>query len=171
MMRGILVVLLVVGGGRGNVGTMERGNVGTMERWNEATFRRSAVPPSRRSVVPPSRRSAVPPFPRSVVPPSRRSAPTPFRLPSRRPVVRFGAPPAVVAAPVPQPPKPVLALTGVLWGSEPAALLRGIPGTDGEIVVHRGETHGPIHVRAINPQAIELEGMDTTWTLTVRTPW
>ena len=147
MMRGILVVLLVVGGGRGNVGTGERGNDGTWERGD------------------------VPPFSRSVVPPSRRSAPTPFRLPSRQPVVRYGAPPAVVAAPVPQPPKPVLALTGVLWGSEPAALLRGIPGTDGEIVVHRGETHGPIHVRAINPQAIELEGMDTTWTLTVRTPW
>ena len=147
MMRGILVVLLVAGGGRGNVGTGERGNDGTWERGD------------------------VPPFPRSAVPSFRRSAPTPFRLPSRQPVVRYGAPPAVVAAPVPQPPKPVLALTGVLWGSEPAALLRGIPGTDGEIVVHRGETHGPIHVRAIHPQAIELEGMDTTWTLTVRTPW
>ncbi|MBK9067239.1 MAG: hypothetical protein IPL76_10215 [Gemmatimonadetes bacterium] len=155
MMRGILVVLLVVGGARGNVGTGERGNVGTMERGNEGTFRRSVVPP----------------FPRSAVPPSRRSAPTPFRLPSRQPVVRYGAPPAVVAAPVPRPPKPALALTGVLWGPEPAALLLGIPGTDGEIVVHRGETHGPIHVRAINPQAVELEGMDTTWTLTVRTPW
>ena len=147
MMRGILAVLLVAVGGRGNVGTGERGNDGTWERGD------------------------VPPFPRSAVPSFRRSAPTPFRLPSRQPVVRYGAPPAVVAAPVPQPPKPVLALTGVLWGSEPAALLRGIPGTDGEIVVHRGETHGPIHVRAINPQAIELEGMDTTWTLTVRTPW
>ena len=147
MMRGILAVLLVAVGGRGNVGTGERGNDGTWERGD------------------------VPPFSRSVVPPSRRSAPTPFRLPSRQPVVRYGAPPAVIAAPVPRPPKPVLALTGVLWGPEPAALLRGIPGTDGEIVVHRGETHGPIHVRAINPQAIELEGMDTTWTLTVRTPW
>ena len=147
MMRGILAVLLVAVGGRGNVGTGERGNDGTWERGDG------------------------PPFSRSVVPPSRRSAPTPFRLPSRQPVVRYGAPPAVIAAPVPRPPKPVLALTGVLWGPEPAALLRGIPGTDGEIVVHRGETHGPIHVRAINPQAIELEGMDTTWTLTVRTPW
>ena len=147
MMRGILMVLLVAVGGRGNVGTGERGNDGTWERGD------------------------VPPFSRSVVPPSRRSAPTPFRLPSRQPVVRYGAPPAVVAAPVPQPPKPVLALTGVLWGSEPAALLRGIPGTDGEIVAHRGETHGAILVRAILPQAIELEGMDTTWTLTVRTPW
>ena len=155
MMRGILAVLLVAVGGRGNVGTGERGNVGRMERGNEETFRRSVVPP----------------FSRSVVPPSRRSAPTPFRLPSRQPVVRYGAPPAVVAAPVPQPPKPVLALTGVLWGSEPAALLRGIPGTDGEIVAHRGETHGAILVKAILPQAIELEGMDTTWTLTVRTPW
>ena len=147
MMRGILVVLLVVGGGRGTVGTGERGNDGTWERGD------------------------VPPFPRSAVPSFRRSAPTPFRLPSRQPVERYGAPPAVVAAPVPQPPKPVLALTGVLWGSEPAALLRGIPGTDGEIVAHRGETHGAILVRAILPQAIELEGMDTTWTLTVRTPW
>lgn len=155
MMRGILVVMLVVGGARGDVGTGERGNVGTMERGNEGTFRRSVVPP----------------FPRSAVPPSRRSAPTPFRLPSRRPVVRYGASPVVVAAPVPRPPKPALALTGVLWGPEPAALLLGIPGTDGEIVVHRGETHGPIHVRAINPQSVELEGMDTTWTLTVRTPW
>ena len=141
MMRGILVVLLVVAGQRGNEGMWERGNEGTTER--------SAVPPSRPSAPPP----------------------TPFRLPSRRPAVRYGASPVVAPAPVPRPPKPALALTGVLWGPEPAALLLGLPGAEGEVVVHPGETHGSIHVRAIHPQAIELEGMDTTWVLTVRMPW
>ncbi len=157
MMRGILVVLLVVAGERGNEGTWERGNEGTTERSAVPSFPRPPIPSYRRSPVPPSRRSAPPP--------------TPFRLPSRRPAVRYGASPVVAPAPVPRPPKPALALTGVLWGPEPAALLLGLPGAEGEVVVHPGETHGSVHVRAIHPHAIELEGMDTTWVLTVRMPW
>ncbi len=154
MMRGVLLVVLVVAGAWGNEGTRvrgyegtgERGNDGTGERGNEGTFRRSAVPPFRRS-------------------------PTPFRLPSRRPVVRYGAAPVAAAVATPPPPRPVLTLTGVLWGAEPAALVRGLPGAAEEVVVHVGERHGGIQVRAIQPHTVELDGMDTTWVLTVRTPW
>jgi len=69
------------------------------------------------------------------------------------------------------PPKPQLQLSGILWGPEPAALVLGMPGEEGEVVLHRGERRGGIRVASIDPDRVRLEGMDTTWTLTIRRPW
>jgi hypothetical protein len=71
----------------------------------------------------------------------------------------------------PPPPKPVLLLSGILWGREPSALLEGIPGIEGPRVVHPGDTLGGLTIRRIREQSVEVRGFDTTWTLLVRESW
>ena len=97
-------------------------------------------------------------------------AQTPFRASRRPPSVRFGmaSMPVVVVAAV---PKPVLRLTGILWGSEPVALLEGVPGQEGAVVVREGESVGALRVIRVERSRVLLSGFDTTWTLTVRQPW
>lgn len=69
------------------------------------------------------------------------------------------------------PPKPVLVLTGIVWGAEPAAIVEGLPETNGARLVHAGEVVGALKVRRITPDQVLMSGLDTTWNLTVRTPW
>jgi hypothetical protein len=71
----------------------------------------------------------------------------------------------------PPPPKPILLLSGILWGREPSALLEGIPGIEGPRVVHPGDTVGGLTIRRIREQSVEVRGFDTTWTLLVRESW
>jgi hypothetical protein len=99
------------------------------------------------------------------------SAGTPFRLWHHGPSVRFGAgqTPAVAASPPVPRPHPVL--TGVLWGSTSAALLEGIPGHEGAVVMSKGDTAGGLRLTRLKHDRVTLTGMDTSWTLTVRQPW
>ncbi|MGH7658702.1 MAG: hypothetical protein ACREL6_10755, partial [Gemmatimonadales bacterium] len=69
------------------------------------------------------------------------------------------------------PAKPVLVLTGIVWGAEPAAIIEGLPETDGARLVHPGDVVGALRVRRIAPDQVLMSGLDTTWNLTVRTPW
>lgn len=71
----------------------------------------------------------------------------------------------------PQAERPPLAVSGILWGPEPAAILEGLPGTDGSTVLRQGETVGGIRVSRIEQGRVVLVGRDTTWTLEVRNPW
>ena len=96
----------------------------------------------------------------------------PFRI-ARRPAavaydpLRTGQPAA------PQPAKPALSLVGIVWdgGSNPTALLEGVPGVNGPRVVRRGEAVGAMRVKRIDRDRVVIVGLDTTWTLTVREPW
>jgi hypothetical protein len=97
---------------------------------------------------------------------------SPFRTSRQLPRVRFGdaslLPPAPTAPPSPRP-RPVL--TGILWGQEPAAILEGMPGVEGAVVLRRGEVAGGLRLVKIAPDGAELRDADTSWTLSVRQPW
>ena len=69
------------------------------------------------------------------------------------------------------PPKPALALSGIVWGAEPAAVVEGVPGSEGSTVLRRGETVAGLRVMRISPERVVIAGFDTSWTLTVREPW
>ena len=66
------------------------------------------------------------------------------------------------------PPKPNLALAGLLGGREPVALVEGIPGRDGPVLLAVGDTAGGLKVRRIKGGEVTVSGMDTTWMLTVQ---
>lgn len=76
--------------------------------------------------------------------------------------------PETSAPPVDRPP---LALSGIVWGSEPAAIVEGMPGAEGSTVLRRGESASGIRVARIEHTRVVLVGRDTVWTLEVREPW
>jgi hypothetical protein len=78
---------------------------------------------------------------------------------------------AVVAVgqPMPvRPPKPALSLRGILGGPPWDALIEGLPGHEGAVVLRAGQRISDITVRAIRRDTVFLQGMDTTWKLTLR---
>jgi hypothetical protein len=99
----------------------------------------------------------------------------PLFRPARRPAaLGFDPARAVQAAsgesapPVERPP---LALSGIVWGAEPAAIVEGMPGAEGSTVLRRGESSSGIRVARIERARVVLVGRDTSWTLEVREPW
>jgi hypothetical protein len=75
-------------------------------------------------------------------------------------------------APAPDaPPKPVLVLSGIIWGALPQAVIEGLPGVDGPRVMRVGDVVAGLKVRDIESNRVLIAGMDTTWSLTVREPW
>jgi len=94
----------------------------------------------------------------------------PFRADRRPAVIAYD--PARGAAPLPDgPPKPQLALTGVVWGEVPEAVIEGLPTAPGPRVVRAGDVVGGVTVKRIEQARVIAVGFDTTWTLTVRQPW
>ena len=71
----------------------------------------------------------------------------------------------------PPPPKPVLVVTGIVWGRKSEAVVEGLPGTTGGRLVRAGEQIGGVTVRGISRDQVTLAGFDTTWTLKLRTRW
>jgi hypothetical protein len=96
---------------------------------------------------------------------------TPFRASGEPPLVPFGAIPLVEPTVQPAAPKPALVLTGIVWGSEPAAILEGVPGMETAVPVRSGERVGPLSVRHIGRDQVVVVGLDTVWVLRVREPW
>jgi hypothetical protein len=97
----------------------------------------------------------------------------PFRLDRRPAPVRYrpelegaGAP-----APPPSPPKPVLVLRGIVGGPPWDAMIDGIPGRQGAVLVHRGDTLGGLTVSVIQRDTVIIHGADTTWRLSIRRSW
>jgi len=76
---------------------------------------------------------------------------------------------AQLAAAAPAP-KPVLTLVGLVTGTEPTAVVVGLPGVEGPRVLRVGDQVAGIMVKAISRERVRLEGMDTTWVLRVRDP-
>jgi hypothetical protein len=96
----------------------------------------------------------------------------PFRASRTPPAVAFE--PDREFAPareVPQVPKPQLALTGIVWEPEASAVIEGIPGSEGAVVVRTGELAGGWRVRRIERNRVVIAGLDTVWVLTVKEPW
>ena len=94
-----------------------------------------------------------------------------FRLARRPSPVTFGASADAGMAKTPAPPKPPLALSGVIGGPPWTGLLDGVPGRDQSVLVHAGDTLGGLRVRSVTRNRVVVAGLDTTWQLTVRDPW
>jgi hypothetical protein len=67
--------------------------------------------------------------------------------------------------------KPSLSLSGIVGGPPWVALLDGVPGRDGSMVLHAGDSIGGLKARAITSTTATISGFDTTWKLTVKRPW
>jgi hypothetical protein len=94
-----------------------------------------------------------------------------FRLTRAPAPVRYDAARGAVPMESNAPPKPTLALVGLVVGGEPTAVIEGWPGLDGSRVVRVGDQVSGIRVAAIAPDHVKLVGMDTVWVLKVREPW
>lgn len=79
--------------------------------------------------------------------------------------------PGTVAEPPAPPSRPALAVSGILWGRSPSAVLEGVPGSDQATLVRPGDTLGGLHVLRITSATVTVRGFDTTWTLSLRQPW
>ena len=66
---------------------------------------------------------------------------------------------------------PSLVLRGLVGGPPWSAIVDGIPGSDGAVVLRVGQSSGGITLRAVRRDTIILQGRDTTWKLTVRPAW
>lgn len=120
--------------------------------------------------------------PAPIQPPSRDSlraaarrvaATDPFRLARTPPTVVY-APTlenAPAAPPPSKPPRPPLAVAGIIGGPPWAALLDGVPGRSGSVVVHAGDTLGGLRVRTVRRTGVIVSAPDTTWQLTLKRPW
>lgn len=76
----------------------------------------------------------------------------------------FGQP-VTGAPPAPEPPKPSLALVGVVLGRSRTLLLTGIPGSPGARLLTQGDTAGGLRVRSISSAGrVIITGYDTVWT-------
>lgn len=65
-------------------------------------------------------------------------------------------------------PRPAPFLTGLVGGVRPLAVVAGVPGRDGPVVLGVGDTAAGLRVIRIKEGRVTMTGMDTTWTLIVR---
>ena len=95
----------------------------------------------------------------------------PFRLERRPSAVPYS--PALESAtpPPPRPPRPALAIAGIVGGPPWEALLDGVPGRQGSVLVRHGDTLGGLRIRSVTKDSVRIAGMDTTWALGVRRVW
>jgi hypothetical protein len=68
------------------------------------------------------------------------------------------------------PSKPQLVLRGLIGGPPWDALLEGVPGREGSVVLRGGRTIMGFRLTIVRNDTAYIEGMDTLWTLTVRRP-
>jgi hypothetical protein len=96
----------------------------------------------------------------------------PFRL-SRHPAIVAYSPALEGLAPqaAARPPRPNLVLRGIVGGPPWGAILDGLPGRDGSVLVRRGDSLGTLVVRAVGRDTVIIKGADTTWRLTVKRLW
>lgn len=98
----------------------------------------------------------------------RAPAPVGFPRPGMGGVPGIGMMPPPFAPP--PPPRPQLFVSGIV-GPPWQALLEGVPGREGAVVVRQGDVLGDLRVREITGSAVVVASPDTTWRLAVRKPW
>lgn len=96
----------------------------------------------------------------------------PFRLDRKPTAVRYNPwEPVIANAPPPPPPvRPPLALAGLV-GPPWNALVEGIPGREGGVLLQVGDSVNGIRFVALRGDTVLLAGYDTTWSLTARRTW
>lgn len=95
----------------------------------------------------------------------------PFRLVRRPSPIAYRPELEGIAVAPPAPPKPPLMLAGTLGGPPWQAILEGVPGRDGALVVKTGDRVGDLTIRAVHRDTVVVAGLDTVWKLTVRRTW
>ncbi len=88
----------------------------------------------------------------------------PFRISNRPSAVRHGQ------APLPERPpaaayRPQLLLKAIVGGPPWTAIIGGVPGQRGDVILAVGEQADSLRVRAIDRQSVTLVGPDTVWIL------
>lgn len=96
----------------------------------------------------------------------------PFRpdhLPS--PLANVNGPSAIPTS-TPASPRPTLVLQGVIgrMGQWDAVVI-GVPGREGSVVIRSGDTLAGLHVRRIREDTVIISSSDTTWRLTLKESW
>lgn len=97
----------------------------------------------------------------------------PFRTSHQPSAVEFGTPEAEQAGyPVTPQPRPPLLLQGIV-GTTPSwsAIVIGIPGHEGGVLVRQGDTLSGLRVTSVSGKAVVIQGSDTTWHLGLKGPW
>lgn len=96
----------------------------------------------------------------------------PFRLDRKPAAVAYGAMPDTLAnrATAPAPPRPPLVLVGIV-GPPWRALVDGMPGHDGSVVLRAGQTIAGLRVRDVTAVTATISAVDTTWHLAVKRTW
>lgn len=96
----------------------------------------------------------------------------PFRLDRKPADVAYGATPDSTAnrAPAAAPPRPPLVLVGIV-GPPWKALVDGVPGHDGSMVLQAGQVVAGLRVRDVTATGATISTTDTTWHLTVKRTW
>lgn len=97
----------------------------------------------------------------------------PFRSDRHPSTVAFrtdleGAPPP---PPPPKPPRPPLSLAGIIGGPPWEALLVGLPGKEGSLLVRKGDVIDGFRIRSVGRDTVIVQASDTTWRLAVKSPW
>jgi hypothetical protein len=95
----------------------------------------------------------------------------PFRLDRHPAAVAYQPDSEIVSTPVARPPRPSLVLEGIVGGKRWAGLVAGVPGREGAVLVHVGDTLGGLTVRRVGRDTVVVSASDTTWRLTVRQAW
>lgn len=95
----------------------------------------------------------------------------PFRL-SRRPATVAYSPALEGLAPPPvaRPPRPNFVLRGIVGGPPWSAIIDGIPGREGSVLLRKGDSVAAFVIRAVGRDSVIIKGADTTWQLTVKHP-
>ncbi|SRR6185312_7105199 len=92
----------------------------------------------------------------------------PFRVDRKPAMVAFSiAASGVPAPPVPAAPIVRIVLHGTIGGPPWRAIISGIPGRDGTIVVSSGDTLGTVAIRSVNKDGVTVRVRDSTWTVTL----
>ena len=89
----------------------------------------------------------------------------PFRLSRRPSSTPFQSQPLNGAITASQMVRPILVLNGVVGGPPWSAVVTGLPGRDGNVVVHEAEIFGPLRIQVITRDGVVIQGLDTTWHL------
>lgn len=142
-------------------------------RWKEAEIQPS---PAARAAIPPAPEVGAP-LPGDTLAAAARTvaAGDPFRLDRAPAPIGFSSQQQLAPGTPPPPPpppryRPPLAVSGIV-GPPWQALLEGVPGRNGAVVVARGDTLARLRIRSIDRDLVVVQGPDTTWRLTVRKPW
>jgi hypothetical protein len=95
----------------------------------------------------------------------------PFRV-SRRPatVAYSSALEGLAPPPVARPPRPNFVLRGIVGGPPWSAIIDGIPGREGSVLLRKGDSVAAFVIRAVGRDSVIIKGADTTWQLTVKRP-